>query len=131
MNTRKDDILDRLGDVVFRKEARLNLQVLQQLPSYHYVYNRILTLLSEKPLRLPGKVPIVINELAGELRDIWIYMNIPPRTLLGVAKKLETLFKIFDKHRRVTESKRGTKWNTDNEQIISKLQHGFDIKATK
>ena len=83
MNTRKNDIRDRLRDVVFRQEARLNSPVLQQLPSYHFVYNEILIPLSEKLLRLPWWTTYVINELAEELRDIWIYMNIQ-----GICRKI-------------------------------------------
>lgn len=52
-----DVVLTRLGDVVSRRESRLNLRVLQQLPSYKHVYNRYD--LCEKPIHLPrtnGKV---------------------------------------------------------------------------
>ena len=131
MNTRKSDILIELGDLVFRKEPRLDLTVLQQLPTYNYVYNRYLTLSSEKPLRLPRKNAIVVNELAEELRDIWIYMNIPPITLVGITKKLEKLWKQFDTHCNTAKSKRSTHWKNTNDLIKSSLQHGFDIKATK
>ena len=66
MNTRKYDELFTLDGQTFKKENPLNLDVLQQLPTEQYVINRYLTLLSQKPLRLPKKKEIVVNELARE-----------------------------------------------------------------
>ena len=131
MNTRKDDVLVRLGDAVFRRVGPLDLGVLQQLLNYQHVYNRYLSILAEKPLRLHCKNSIAIRELAEELREAWIYMNIPPMTTNGVVKKLEKVTIRFDKHYRLHESKRGSKWLKENNTIISDLENGFDIKATK
>ena len=131
MNTRRNDELLRLGDIVFYKEARLIMEILQQLPTHRYVYNRYLTLLSEKPLPLPNKKTIVINELAEERSGIWIYMNIPPLTLKGLIYKLTKKFKEFDKHRKVSENKLVSKWDEEYAVLKSSIEHGYDIKATK
>ena len=131
MNTRKSDVFFRLGEISFRRQSRMNLEVLEQLPSYQYVYNRYLTLASEKPLRMPQKTGIVINELAEELRDIWIYMNHTPMTFNGVVRKLQVLLKKFTTHSKIIESKRGPKWKEEYDAMKLNLQNGYDIKAVK
>ena len=70
METRKDDILFNLEGTIFGKEDRLNLNVLQQLPTQQYVFNRYLTMLSQKPLRLPQKNEIVIMSQIGVVKKL-------------------------------------------------------------
>ena len=129
METRKDDILFNLEGTIFRKEDRLNLNVLQQLPTQQYVFNRYLTMLSQKPLRLPNKNEIVIAELAEELRYIWIFINDPPMSQIGVVKKLTKVLSWFTKHRFTNVSKRKEKWQREHLSLLKALQNGFDIKA--
>ena len=131
MNTRQGDVLIPLDGAVFCREGPLDLTRLQQLPTHQYVYNRYLTLCQEKPLRLPGKSKIVIQELAKELRSIWIYMNIPPMTRVGVVAKLEKIMKAFEQHKKVHPPKRNKKWQSSHKSLLDTLENGFDIKAVK
>ena len=89
MERRSSDILLELGDVVLKKTPPLDLSVVQQLPSYRYVYSRYLTLRGrEHPYKT--SIPDISNELGKELREIWIFMNVTPK-IVGCNIEIEDI----------------------------------------
>ena len=137
MNTRSDDVFKEFSykskdgeqEVLFKRRTRLDLSVVQQLPTYHYIIERYLTLLAEKKRNLPHKHDVVLTELTNEIRDIWIWMNIPPKQHKWVLKKIGDLVKLYTKLANTTQAKRKLSWVQEMDSIVFKLNHGFDIRA--
>ena len=128
---RKDTIFEKLSNtksnIEFKSRDSLDLTKLQQLPSYHYVYEKYFTTNSQLPKTKPNKHNIVINQLTNKLRYIQIFMNIPPQTFQGVKGKIS---KIINKYKELKKSfvdKRGPKWRDTFQNIYDQLDHGFDI----
>ena len=85
MDTTSSDFICKLGYCELKSLDPLDPKKAQQLPNCRYVVERYLTIMKEKPLRMKNKKDIVLNELVGELRCIWIYMNTSTdKTYLGL-----------------------------------------------
>ena len=128
METRKNDLLLDLEGLVLKKTQQLDVSVVQQLPSNEYVLSRYFTLMSEKAPRLPEKQSVVLNELAKELRNLWIFMNVSPITVKHVKKKLKSFVESFETHRKTSKNRKS--FLKIHEKCILELKNGFDIRAT-
>ena len=73
METRKQDRLCSFGGMAFFKRTTMNLNVVQQLPSYRYFYERFLTLNKSLPKTMKGKTKTVVMELILEFECIWTH----------------------------------------------------------
>ena len=125
--TRKDDILFKLGEVEFKRREMLDLEKVQQLPTYRYVIERCFTIKDTLPPREPKKENAVLSILVHELRYIWIFMNIPCLAYPTVRSKIQNLFSTASYLKRVNEGKRKEKRNTDVTSVVQKLDNGDSI----
>ena len=103
--TRKDDILFKLGEVEFKRREMLDLEKVQQLPTYRYVIERCFTIKDALPPREPKKENAVLSILVHELRYMWIFMNIPCLAYPTVRSKIQNLFSTVSYLKRVNEGK--------------------------
>lgn len=133
MDTRSSDILSRFVfdgvELTFQKQEKLDLTRAQQLPTHKYVIERHLTMVKEKSRTLPDKLNILMSELTTELRDIWIFMNIPPKSYTASRRQVKSLIDQYSKLSKTAISKRKDTWKMQMNELRDKLSKGFDIKC--
>ena len=117
-----------LFEIQFTKLEKLDLSKIQQLPTYKYVIERYLTISTGLQQNLRKKQDTVLTELTKELIEIWVFMNIPPKTFTNVKNDIKALVLNFNKLTWTHESKRKETWRSNMMSLIKILEHGFDIK---
>ena len=118
-------------DVRFTRREKLDLSRVQQLPTYRYVIERYLTVSNEFPSNLKNKKDKAITELTKELVEIWVFMNIPPKTFTNCRNDIKGLIQLFSKLLHTAISKRKDKWLSETLSMIKNLDRGFDMKEKK
>ena len=133
MERRSCDIYDvfEFGEEViqFKRQSRLDLTILQQLPTYRYVIERFITIKKDNQNIKGHNKKTAIIEVSKELIETWVYMNIPPRHRVKVQDMVTKLVETYDQLARTDEKKRGDSWKRRIRELADKLNHGFDIKA--
>ena len=99
MDLKGKDILFKLGEgspeeITFKKTPPLDFTKKQFLPSILYVISKKYTILSEFDGNWHDRDKKVLKDLAQELWNNWIYINVPPLHLKNVELKLDKLFKL-------------------------------------
>ena len=107
-------------DVRFTRREKLDLSRVQQLPTYRYVIERYLTVSNEFPSNLKNKKDKAITELTKELVEIWVFMNIPPKTFTNCRNDIKCLIQLFLKLLHAAISKRTDKWLSETLSMIKK-----------
>ena len=134
MELKRSDILLELGagtevNIIIRKTPPLDFSKKQALPDTKHVISRYFKILSECEIRMPDKEATVRKQVAQELWDSWIHMNVPPMEQKNIIKKLEKMFKLVTKLRFTAPAKRGKTWVSEMEKLKSDLDNGFDIRS--
>ena len=131
MDLKGKDILFKLGEgspeeITFKKTPPLDFTKKQFLPSILYVISKKYTILSEFDGNWHDRDKKVLKDLAQELWNNWIYINVPPLHLKNVELKLDKLFKLVTKLKKTIPSK---KRGNEMQKLKSELQNGFDIRS--
>ena len=134
MDLKGKDILFKLGEgspeeIVFKKTPPLDFTKKQFLPRILHLISRKYTILSELDGNWHDREKKVLKDLAQELWNNWIHMNVPPIQLKNVELKLDKLFKQVTKLKKTIPSKRGPTWIKEMQKLKSELQNGFDIRS--
>ena len=134
MDLKKSDVLLELGvgsevEIIIRKTPPLDFSKKQALPNTRHVISRKLTLLADYDIRMPDKEATVRKQVAQELWDAWIHMNVPPVNIKNIENKLDKLFKLVTKLKNTATAKRGKSWSSEMEKLKVDLDNGFDIRS--
>ena len=116
-----------IGTLRFYKRQLMNLNVLQQLPDHRYLYERYFTLLNELPSTMKGKNNIVIGDLAKEFTFIWTHCNIPFKSRKWIETILNKLTTGIVKLKKYPVEKRGSKFDSQVNDLRKSLECGLDI----
>ena len=95
--TSSSDVLLSISDIIFRKRVAIDLNVVQQLPTHRYLYERYLTVLNEIPPNMHGRKDQALVDLKNEFECIWVHMNIPFMTRKGIKDKFLKLIGKIEK----------------------------------
>ena len=116
-------------DIIIRKTHHLDFSKKQALPDIRHVISRMFTILSEYDSRMPDKEAAVRKQVAQELWESWIHMNVPPVNVTNIGRKLEKLLKLVNKLRFTAVAKRGKSWYSEMQKLKADLENGFDIRS--
>ena len=129
MDLRKDDTLFVINyskiKLKFKKQDALDLTKAQQLPTNKYVIERYYTILGGIPTNTKGRENSAINELVVELRYLWIYMNLPPKSRQSVTRALKKIIQTVSQLKNGHASRKA--WQDQFNNLNGILEDGFDI----
>ena len=129
METRSKDLICTIGSIKLFNRESMNLSVLQQLPTYRYLYERYFTMQKEGPRgnSSKGKSQNIISELSMEFTYIWTHFNIPFKSRRGIEQAFAKLINKIEILKRYSVKKRGSTFVAQVEVISKDLDIGVDI----
>ena len=132
MATRSANVLLNLEDLKISVCDPVDFNKGTMLPSKRFVLERFLTLRQVEQKaggKFKGLRKSVINDLAHELQEAWIFMNIYPISIKHVRIKLEKFITDFEKLRDYDVQKRNETWRKRFDEFKLKIDNGFDIRT--
>ena len=127
--TRSCSVLFNMQSTVFKETEVLDLTKPIQVPTVKYVIERFYTIKKEI-LEKDGCITKSTKEVASELQELWIYLNLQPKSHSQIVIAIKKLIEKVEKIRRYPVSKQGgAAFKKAFDELISDLKNGFDIQT--
>ena len=98
------------------------------MPDYEYLYSRYYTILGTKSTAEKDRIQSSVSQIVKEFRDIWITMNVYPKSFTSIGRTFSKLLKEF--HSLVTRGetqKQKPWWIKKAKLICDSMKNGVDI----
>ena len=132
MTTRAAKVLFTLEDLKINVCEAIDYTKGTLLPSKRFVIERFCTLrqLKQNDMgKFKGLRNEVITELAHELQEAWIFMNVYPVSIKMIKIKVEKFIVEVEKLKETAVVKRKETWTNKFKDFKLKIENGFDIKT--
>ena len=128
--TRSDTVLFKIQDTQFKERDLLDLSKPIQVPSVRYVVERVFTVKKGIGVQ-PGCQDIAVKEASLELQELWVFLNLQPKSYSQIVRDITKLIKEVDRLRRYPSSKQGgPSFMKDVAALLAILENGFDIRTS-
>ena len=129
-DTRSTSVLFNIKETVFKERELLDITKPVQVPSIKYVIERFFTIKKELGVR-PGCSEFAFKEVASELQELWIFLNLQPKCHSQIVIIVKKLIDTVDKVKRYPVKKQsGATFMKAFKDLSSSLGNGFDIRTT-
>ena len=98
-DTRSTSVLFNIKETVFKERELLDITKPIQVPSIKYVIERFFTIKKELGVR-PGCSEFTFKEVASELQELWIFLNLQPKCHSQIVIIVKKLIDTVDKVKR-------------------------------